>query len=293
MSRAPDFTRRRLVGALAAVPLALAAGRAGAQVPPPKTAPNDGGPFVPTPWAIVDEMLKLVEIRPADVVYDLGSGDGRFVIAAAKRHGARGVGIERDAGLVAFSRTQAEVDGVADRVKFVQGDVLTADLREATVVTMYLLPRLAVQLVPKLRAELPAGARIVSHDYALEPWRPDKTLTFDVEEKVAINGMVETKLLYYVVPARVDGQWTLESPLSTRPVLLTVEQWPDRLEGTAIIDGVSLALRDLAVRADRIRFDVFHAGRMLAFRGQVAGATMAGELTGRGGATRWTAHRAP
>ncbi len=293
MSRAPDFERRRLVGALGAVPLALAAARAGAQAPPPKTAPNDGGPFVPTPWAIVDEMLKLVEIRPADVVYDLGSGDGRFVIAAAKRHGARGVGIERDAGLVAFSRTQAEVDGVADRVKFVQGDVLTADLREATVVTMYLLPRLAIQLVPKLRAELPAGARIVSHDYALEPWRPDKTLTFDVEEKVAINGMVETKLLYYVVPARVDGQWTLESPLSARPVVLTVEQWPDRLEGTAIVDGVSLALRDLAVRADRIRFDVFHAGRMLAFRGRVAGATMAGELTGRGGATGWTAHRAP
>lgn len=290
------------MGALGAAPLALAAARVSAQLsaqpsaqPQPKTAPNDGGPFVPTPWVIVEEMLKLTEIRPDDTVYDLGSGDGRLVIAAAKRHGARGVGIERDADLVVFSRAQAERDGVAERVEFVQGDVLTADLAGATVVTMYLLPRLVVQLVPKLRAELAAGARIVSHDYALEPWRPDKTLTFDVEEKLAINGMIETKLFYYVVPARVDGQWALrvENPVSARPIELAIEQWPDRLEGAAIVDGVSLQLRELAVRADAIRFEVLHAGRMLAFSGRVTGPTMAGELTGRGASSRWTARRLP
>ena len=299
MPRAPDGIRRRLLGAIGAAPLALAAGRAAGQAggqagaqPPPS---NDGGPFIPTPWPIVDEMLKLVEIRPDDVVYDLGSGDGRFVIAAAKRHGARAVGIERNADLVVFSRVQAERDGVADRVTFVEGDVLEADCRDATVVTMYLLPRLMAQLVPKLRAELPAGARIVAHDYGLDPWRPDKTLTFHVEEKVKVNGMTETKLLYYVVPARVDGRWRLapERPFAARPVEIAIEQWPDRIEGAAIVDGVSLALRDLAVRADQIRFDVFHAGRMLAFRGRVAGETMAGELTGRGVAGRWTAERVP
>jgi len=289
-----DATRRRLLRALGAAPLAAAAARAGAQLKPEPPS-NDGGPFVPTPWAIVDEMLKLVEIRPADVVYDLGSGDGRFVIAAAKRHGARGVGVELNGDLVAYSRVQAERDGVADRVKFVEGDVLKADLREATVVTMYLLPRLAAQLVPKLRSELAAGARIVAHDYALEPWRPDKTLIFDVEEKVKINGMTETKLFYYVVPAQVDGRWSLaaDSPISARPVELAIEQWPDRLEGAAIVDGVSLALRDLGVRADAIRFDLLHAGRMLSFRGQVTGATMAGEMEGRGGTARWTARRLP
>ena len=286
-----DATRRRLLGAIGAAPLALVA--AYAQVKPPS---NDGGPFVPTPWPIVDEMLKLAEIRSDDTVYDLGSGDGRLVIAAAKRHGVRGVGIELKDELVVFSRSQAEQDGVAERVKFVEGDVLKADLRGATVVTMYLLPRLVVQLVPKLRAELPAGARIVSHDYPLEPWRPDKTLIFDVPEKVNINGMTETKLFYYVVPAQVDGRWSLaaDSSISTRPVELAIEQWPDRLDGAAIVDGVSLALRDLSVRADAIRFDLFHAGRMLAFRGRVTGATMSGEMTTRPGATSgWTARRLP
>jgi ubiquinone/menaquinone biosynthesis C-methylase UbiE len=290
-----DETRRRLLCAIGAGGLlALAAARAGAQLRPQPPS-NDGGPFVPTPWPIVDEMLKLVEIRPTDVVYDLGSGDGRFVIAAAKRHGARGVGVELNGDLVVYSRVQAERDGVADRVSFVEGDVLKADVREATVVTMYLLPRLAVQLVPKLRAELAAGTRIVAHDYALEPWRPDKTVIFDVEEKVNINGMTETKLFYYVVPAQVDGRWQFvaEQPISARPVELAIEQWPDRLEGAAIVDGVALALRDLSVRAERIRFDLLHAGRMLSFRGQVTGVTMAGEMEGRGGTGRWTARRLP
>ena len=149
--------------------------------------------------------------------------------------------------------------------------------------------------MPKLRAELPAGARIVSHDYALDPWRPDKTLIFDVEEKLNINGMTETKLYYYVVPARVDGQWALEleRPVSARPIELAIEQWPDRLDGAAIVDGVSLALRDLSVRADKIRFEVLHAGRMLTFRGRVTGATIAGELASRGGSSGWTARRRP
>jgi SAM-dependent methyltransferase len=252
-------------------------------------------PYVQTPAEVVTEMLRLAGVNGNDLVYDLGSGDGRLVIAASKRHGARGVGVELNGDLVIFSRVQAERDGVAERVKFVEGDVLKADLREATVVTMYLLPRLAVQLVPKLRAELRPGARIVSHDYPLEPWRADKTLIFDVEEKVNINGMTETKLFYYVVPAQVDGHWLLEAdqPIAARPVELAIEQWPDRLEGAAIIDGASLALRDLTVRADAIRFDVFHAGRMLAFRGRVTGATMAGEMTRPGSLGRWSARRLP
>jgi SAM-dependent methyltransferase len=283
-------SRRRLLAALGAAPIALAARRAGAVAPEDK---SDGGPYVPTPWAIVDEMLKLAEIGPGDVVFDLGSGDGRLVIAAAARYGARGVGVERHRDLVAFSRAQAEAQRVADRVRFVQGDVLEADVREATVVMLYLLPRLVVQLVPKLRAELAPGARIVSHDYPLEPWRADKTLIFDVAEKYAITGSAETKLFYYLVPARVHGQWLLElsAPEGVGPVPLAFEQWPDRLAGTAIFGGVSTELRMLAVRAEAIRFEIVQGGRILRFEGRVEGAAMTGEVTGRGVAGRWTARR--
>jgi SAM-dependent methyltransferase len=283
-----DARRRRLLGALGAMPLALGAGLAR---PQPESQTTDGGPFVPTPWEILDEMLKLAGVRADDTVYDLGSGDGRLVIEAAKRYGARGVGIERDPNLVIYSRSKAETDGVADRVRFVQGDVLHESVGGATVVTLYLLPRLVTRLVPKLRAELRAGARIVSHDYALEPWRPDKTLLFDVPEKIPVNGMAETKLFYYVVPAQVHGEWTLEvaEPVVPNPIRLTIEQWPDRLEGTAIVDGASAALRDLALRADAIRFDLLHAGQLLSFRGRVSGAAMAGELRGRGVSSAWRA----
>lgn len=282
--------RRRLLAALGAAPVALAASPARGVAPEDK---SDGGPYVPTPWAIVDEMLKLADIGPNDVVFDLGSGDGRLVIAAAARHGARGVGVERHGDLVIFSRAQAEVQKVADRVRFVQGDVLEADVREATVVMMYLLPRLVVQLVPKLRAELAPGARIVSHDYPLEPWRPDKTLIFDVAEKYAITGSAETRLFFYVVPARVHGRWLLETsaPEGVGPVPLAFEQWPDRLEGTAILGGASTELRGLGVRAESIRFEIVQGGRILRFEGRVDGATMAGEVTGRGVAGRWSARR--
>ena len=283
--------RRRALLALGALPFAGAAQQS--YEPPPTT---DGGPFVPTPWLILDEMIKLAEIRPDDTVYDLGSGDGRLVIAAAERHGARGVGVERHRDLVLYSRTQAERRGVADRVTFVEGDVLQADVRRATVVMMYLLPRLVVQLVPKLRTELPVGARIVSHDYPLEPWKPDKTLLFEVEEKVAINGMAETKLFYYVVPARAGGRWALEidAPLGdARPIPLAIEQTPDRIEGTALLDGRSTEVRVLRLRGDEIRFALLHRGRLLEFGGRVAGNAMSGEVEAHGTRGRWSARALP
>lgn len=288
------FDRRRALAALGALPLAAARRAYGqrAYEPPPT---SDGGPFVPTPWVILDEMLRLAEIRPDDTVYDLGSGDGRLVIAAAERHGARGVGVERHPDLVVYSRSLAETRGVANRVRFVEGDVLQASVRDATVVMMYLLPRLVVQLVPKLRAELPVGARIISHDYPLEPWRPDKTLLFDVEEKAAINGTVETKLFYYVVPARVGGRWLLEiaPPVGdAAPVPLALEQTPERLEGTALLDGESREVRALRVRGEEIRFALLHRGRLLEFSGRVARGAMSGEVHAHGARAQWSARAA-
>jgi len=283
--------RRRLLAALGALPFA-SIGRAQPWAPPPTT---DGGPYVPTPWAVLDEMLKMADIRAGDTVYDLGSGDGRLVIAAAERYGARGVGVERHGDLVVHSRAQAERRGVAERVRFVEGDVLEADVRGATVVMMYLLPRLVVQLVPKLRAELPVGARIVSHDYPLEPWRADKTLVFDVEEKFAISGTTETKLFYYLVPARIGGRWLLEigAPLAYGPTPLAIEQTPEQLEGTVLLDGRSSEVRVLKVRADEIRFALLHRGRLLEFNGRIAGGEMSGEVQAHGARGHWSARVGP
>jgi len=275
------MNRRQLLVSLAVLPLAARAA----------DKPIDGGPFVPTPWVILEEMIKLAEVRAGDVVVDLGSGDGRLVIAAAKRAGVRGFGVERDGTLVNYANRQAAAERVGERAKFVQGDVFEADLRNATVVTLYLLPRLVVKLVPKLRAELPAGARIVSHDYALKPWPPDKTLIFDVEEKQNINGTTQTTLYYYVVPARIGGRWRLEAGASLidGPVTLEIDQRPDHLEGLARIGERTAVLRDLAVRGETIRFSVLHGSRLVDFRGKVSGTTMAGEARSRGDSAKWSA----
>jgi SAM-dependent methyltransferase len=133
-------------------------------------------PYVPTPEGVVQEMLDIARVAPADIVYDLGSGDGRIVIAAAVRFGARGVGIEIDPELVRQAADYAERGGVAHLVRFVEGDFFAVDLREATVVTLYLLPEVNRRLLPKLLAELRPGTRIVSYKYPLGDWPPNETV---------------------------------------------------------------------------------------------------------------------
>jgi SAM-dependent methyltransferase len=149
-------------------------------------APGDRPPartpdihFVPTRQAIVDAMLRLAHVGPDDVVYDLGSGDGRIVIIAAEKYGARGVGIELVPHLVEMSRDLAREAEVADRVRFVEGDLFTADISEATVVTLYLSPSINRRLLPKLTNELRPGTRIVSRQFRLGSWVPDVTVRAD------------------------------------------------------------------------------------------------------------------
>jgi SAM-dependent methyltransferase len=137
--------------------------------------------FAATPQPIVEAMLRLASVGPADVVYDLGSGDGRFVVIAAQQFGARGVGIEIQPQLVARSREIAREGGVADRVRFVEGDFFEADLSDATVVTMWLTDSIGAELAPKLRRELKPGSRIVSHQFHLGDWTPDRTVVVDGE----------------------------------------------------------------------------------------------------------------
>lgn len=188
--------RRLLIGALLA-PLILP--RLARAQQPISDVVIDGGPYVPTPGDVVKRMLELAGVRANDIVYDLGSGDGRLVIEAARRHGARGVGVEREARLVEVARAAAAAAQVADRVSFQQGDLFETDLRGATVVTLYLLPRLLELLLPKLRAELAPGTRVVSHDYPFEGWRADRVVEFDSPEKASLMLNAQAQLFFYVV----------------------------------------------------------------------------------------------
>ena len=136
--------------------------------------------FVATPQSVVDAMLELARVTSADVVYDLGSGDGRIPITAAKKYGARGVGIEIEPRLIRESAGNAARAGVGDRVRFVNADLFEANISEATVVTLFLLPRLNLQLMPKLKRELKPGTRVVSHYFHMgDEWPPDQSQDVD------------------------------------------------------------------------------------------------------------------
>ena len=135
--------------------------------------------FVPTPDEVVEAMLRLAEVGATDVVYDLGSGDGRIPITAARRFGARGVGIDLDPELVAQATRSAQEAGVADRVRFVEGDIFESDISPATVVTLYLLTSINERLRPKLQKELRPGTRIVSHQFRMGDWDPERDIVID------------------------------------------------------------------------------------------------------------------
>ena len=135
--------------------------------------------YLPTPPEVIDAMLKIAKVGPKDIVYDLGSGDGRIVIAAARDYGATGIGIDIDPKLVSEATENAKQNGVADKVRFVEADLFTYDFSEATVVTLYLLTELNIRLKPKLLAELKPGTRIVSHAFDMGDWEPVETLDID------------------------------------------------------------------------------------------------------------------
>jgi Methyltransferase domain len=151
-------------------------------------------PYVPTHEKVVAEMLKVAKVGKNDVLYDLGSGDGRIVITAAKQFGTRGVGVDIDPARVTEARENAKKAGVTDKVKFLQQDLFETDIREATVVTLYLLPEVNLRLRPKLLSDLKPGTRVVSHNYDMGDWAPLKTLTLKVPQ--------EHTIYYWVVPPR-------------------------------------------------------------------------------------------
>ena len=164
---------------------------ASAQTPVPKTPDV---PYVPTPEPVVTAMLTLAKVKKSDILYDLGSGDGRIVITAARRFGTRGTGIELLPALVQEATENARQAGVSGLAKFVEGDILEANISDATVVTLYLLPAVNMKLRPKLLALRP-GTRIVSHNYDMGDWAPEKTVTLNLDDG-------EHTVYYWVVPPR-------------------------------------------------------------------------------------------
>ena len=171
---------RTLIGSLTLLLVWASAASAHAQErPAPPTPETKEAPYVPTPQYVVGHMLKLADVTAEDTVFDLGSGDGRIVLTAAKAFGARGVGIEIDSALVERARRNARRAGVADRTTFRRGDLFEANLRPAAVVTLYLWPNMNNRLRPKLRNELAPGTRVVSHGFGIDGWEPDTTVTLD------------------------------------------------------------------------------------------------------------------
>lgn len=223
-------------------------------------------PYIPSTRLNVDEMLRLAEVGPRDVVFDLGSGDGRIVIAAARDYGARGVGIDIDAALVAASVDNARRAGVAERVVFRHGDVFAADLGEATVVTMYLLSSLIDRLKPKLLRELRPGTRVVAHDYGFSDWQPDRKVTI-------------SKTYYlYVVPAQVGGKWRLlaQLPAGERDYDFALEQRYQAIRGGARVGGGFLPAFEAKLSGDRIAFVLVEDEMSHRFEGRVRGDVMEG-----------------
>ena len=256
-----------------------------ADVKPVKNA----GPYVPSPQSVVSDMLRYAEVGPQDFLIDLGSGDGRIVLTAAKVFGARGFGVEIKEDLVRQANQAAKDEGVADRVKFLNQDLFKTDISQATVITMYLLPDTVNLLKDKFLSELRPGTRIVSHDYPLTGWLPEKVEQFDLEEKVHISGVTTTLIYVYLVPAKVAGTWRASVPrsISNDPITLDLRQEATRVSGTARVNGKRLPVEEAQLRGERIRFRV--AGLQGEFTGLVKGRSIEGILESGKSRSPWSA----
>jgi hypothetical protein len=250
---------------------------------------KNAGPYVPSPQSVVSDMLRYADVNGNDFLIDLGSGDGRIVLTAAKVFGARGFGVEIKEDLVKRANESAKQQGLADRVKFMKQDLFRTDISQASIITMYLLPDTVNMLRDKFMNELKPGTRIVSHDYPLTGWIPEKYVQMDLEEKVQISGVTTTLIYLYVVPAKVAGNWTAQMPpaVSRAPATLSLRQQLTRVSGSAKIDGQDVPLEDVVLRGDKLTFRF--AGRKGEFTGQVRGKAIEGQFESGGNKSAWSA----
>jgi SAM-dependent methyltransferase len=263
----------------------------------PAWAWDDGTvPYVQTPMEIVERMLRMAEVKKDDFVIDLGSGDGRIIIEAAKR-GARGLGVDLDPNLVRHATENAKLADVSDRVSFVQKDIFETDLSGATVVAFYLLPDFNAKLLPKLLALKP-GTRIVSHDGGIADWPPDERLEMRAPEKpVGVGGVSRVEL--WIVPADARGAWTSELPMHGGRWNFRMKQKYQELDIDVAAQGRDLLVRNSRLRGEEIKIIVTGVVNGRAwhhyFVGTLKDDRIAGEVTVSDGNNKrsfpWTATR--
>lgn len=272
---------------------------AAAAANPQSWAWDDGTtPFVVSPPEVVERMLRLAAPVKGERLVDLGSGDGRIVIEAAKRYGARGLGVDIDPQLVRLARENARKAGVEALARFEVRDLFETDLRGARVVTLYLLPEVNRKLVPKLFAELSPGARVVSHDYDMGAWPFDEMIELPLAEK-RVGPLGRSRIYLWVIPADVRGTWAGEVPGHGGAWRFTVAQRFQSLEVEASVAGGAMAVRAARLRGEDIRLAVTGtlAGKPFnhLFRGRVSGDRIEGEVEISDGDTSrtlpWTAKK--
>jgi SAM-dependent methyltransferase len=207
--------------------------------------------FVPTPNRVVEEMLRMANIQKDDLIFDLGCGDGRIVILAAQKVGSHGVGIDIDPQRIKESKQNASEAGVEHLVQFLEQDLFQTDFSEATVVTLYLLPMLNLQLRPKLLTELRPGTRVISHDFGMNEWLPDQKTVVVIEER-------HHWVYHWIVPANVIGGWELSIPglQEKDPIPLFLEQVYQYVVGAAILDDSRKHLKNAKLSGSHLQFEL-------------------------------------
>lgn len=231
-------------------------------------------PYVPTPQVVVERMLQMARVTPQDYVIDLGSGDGRIVVTAAQKFGARGFGVDLNPVRIKEATENAAKAGVSDRVTFFQRNLFETDLSQASVLTMYLLPRVNLDLRPKV-LDLKPGTRVVSHDFSMDEWKADEAVNVDVPEKYGPGSGTGTSTIYYwVVPAKVNGVWQWQSNIGGKPQTyeMSLEQAFQMINGTVRADGRSIKLENAKLSGDQIS---------ASFTADVNGSPTRHELSGR------------
>ncbi len=229
--------------------------------------------WVPSPQALVDKMLDMAKVTPADFVMDLGSGDGRTVITAAKR-GARALGIEYNPNMVALSRRNAAAAGVGERATFVQADIFQSDLSQATVITLFLLTDLNLRLRPTLLSLKP-GLRVVSNSFKMGEWEPDQSFELGCDTYCTAY--------LWIVPARVQGKWQLAQGSGE----LTLNQEFQKITGTLKTVASSVQISGGRLRGDELSF----VAGGVEYRGRVADRVMEGTARNGSNSTAWSARR--
>ena len=251
-----------------------------------------GGPYVPTPQIVVDEMLRFGNVGAKDFIVDLGSGDGVIVLTAATRYKARGFGVDIDAELVKQSNAEARRLGIAERASFQVQDVFKTDLSKASVITLYLLPGMMINLRSKIFLEAKPGTRVVSHDYHFDEWRADDSITFDVPEKEKINGVPKATVWLWIVPEKVGGRWSVDIEGGEHYDVNLRQQYQE-LTGGANAQGKAVRVSSARLRGADVQFALGDGAARRMFKGTASADSMQGTVDLGGGRTaKWTAKRA-